>query len=174
MQTGNTFTYRHSELPEARPAIKSKIAALDVQIADLILRSQGNYRELEELAEVLDNCLDSCELNLNSIRIIADDIPQPIIQIITGHSPTVSIRDLSIEEKQIIFSTAITSSIAIEALAAICNKTPQQVAIELAEKAREFRQDVTTDQIESVIEELIEMWNAKPNQQIYNIELDND
>lgn len=174
MQTGNTFTYRHSELPVVRPAIKAEIAALDVQIADLTLRSQGNYRELEELAEVLDNCLDGCELNLSSIRIIADDIPQPIIQIITGNSPTVSMRDLSIEEKQIIFSTAITSSIAIEALASICHKTPQQVASELAEKAREFGEDVTTDQIESVIDELIEMWKAKPGQQIYSIELDSD
>ncbi len=112
MQTGNTFTYRHSELPVVRPAIKSEIAELDVRIADLILRSQGNYRELQELAEVLENCLDSCELNLSSIRIVADDIPQPIIQIITGGLHPISMKDLPMEEKQIIFSTAITSSIA--------------------------------------------------------------
>lgn len=174
MQTGNTFTYRHSELPTVRPAIKSEIAALDVQIADLVLRSQGNYRELEELAEILDNGLDGCELNLKSIRIIADEIPQPIIQIITGDLHPISMKDLPIEEKQIIFSTAITSSIAIEALASICNKTPQQVANELAEKARNFGGDLTTDLIDSVIDELIEMWKAKPAQQIYSIELDSD
>ena len=61
----NTYTYRHSELPPLRPEIKAQIVALDVRIADLILRIQGNYRELEELAEVLDSAADSCELNLN-------------------------------------------------------------------------------------------------------------
>ncbi|MEG4032162.1 MULTISPECIES: hypothetical protein, partial [unclassified Microcoleus] len=69
----NTFTYRHSDLPPVRPEIKAQIVALDCQIADLILKSQGNYRELEELAEVLDDSLNSCELNLNSIQIIPDD-----------------------------------------------------------------------------------------------------
>jgi hypothetical protein len=71
----NTFIYRHFELPPLRSEIKAEIVALDVQIADLILKSQGNYRELEELAEVLDNCLNSCKLNLNSIRIVPDDSP---------------------------------------------------------------------------------------------------
>ncbi len=42
----NTFTYRHSDLPPFRPEIKAEIVALDVHIADLILKSQGNYREL--------------------------------------------------------------------------------------------------------------------------------
>ncbi len=174
MQTGNTFTYQHSELPTVRPAIKSEIAELDVRIADLILRSQGNYRELQELSEVLENCLDSCDLNLSSIRIVADDIPQSTIQIITGDLHPISMKDLPMEEKQIIFSTALTSSIAIEALASICKKSPQQVANELAEKARDFGEDLTTDLIDSAIDELIEMWKAKPNQKVYRIELDSD
>jgi hypothetical protein len=58
----NTYTYRHSELPSLRPEIQAEIVALDVQLADLILKSQGNYRELQQLAEVLDNCLDICQL----------------------------------------------------------------------------------------------------------------
>ena len=73
----NTFTYRHSELPPIPPEIQAEIVGLDVQIADLILKSQGNYRALEQLTEILDNCLDSCELNLQFIRIIADDSSQP-------------------------------------------------------------------------------------------------
>lgn len=39
----NTYTYRHSELPPVRPEIKAEVVALDVQLADLILKSQGNY-----------------------------------------------------------------------------------------------------------------------------------
>ncbi|MEG5008490.1 hypothetical protein QUB17_33345, partial [Microcoleus sp. B5-C4] len=118
----NTFTYKHADLPAVRPEIKAEIIALGIHADDLILKSQGNYRELEELAETLDNCLDTCELNLNSIRIVAD-----------SNSPLPSMRDLPMEEKQIIFSTALTSSIAIEALASVFGKSPQQIASELAE-----------------------------------------
>ncbi|MEG4855660.1 hypothetical protein QUB10_32905, partial [Microcoleus sp. B5-D4] len=119
----NTFTYRHSDLPTFRPEIKAEIIAVGLHVDDLILKSQGNYRELEELAETLDNCLSTCELNLKSIQIIPDNSLQPHI----------SMRDLPMEEKQIIFSTALTSSIAIEALASVFGKSPQQIASELAE-----------------------------------------
>jgi hypothetical protein len=159
----NTFTYRHSELPAIRPAIKAEIVALDVQIADLILRSQGNYRELEELAEVLDSGADSCELNLNSIRIVADDSSQP---------KAISMMDLPMEQKQIVFSTALTSSIAIEALATIYGKTPQQVASELAESAKLATNTITSGQVNAAIEELLEVWGKKPGHTVYRIELD--
>lgn len=163
----NTFTYRHSELPAIRPAIKAEIVALDVRIADLILRSQGNYRELEELSEVLDSAADSCELNLNLIRIIADDSRLD--------SPTpISIMDLPIEQKHIIFSTALTSSIAIEALATIYGKTPLEVATELTKGAGKLGEPITIDQINATLEELIAMWRKMPCQKVYRIELDSD
>lgn len=160
----NIFTYRHSELPPVPPEIQAEIVAIDVRVADLILKSQGNYRALEQLAEILDNCLDSCELNLHSIRIIPDDSPQLVI----------SMTDLPAEEKQIIFSTALTSSIAIEALASIYRKTPQEVASELSETITGFGKNVTIDQIDAVLEELIERWKANPDRKVYRIELDRD
>ncbi|NQE38441.1 hypothetical protein E5S67_06226 [Microcoleus sp. IPMA8] len=158
----NTFTYRHSDLPPIRPQIQAEIVALDVQIADLILKSQGNYRELQQLAEVLDNCLDGCELNLNSIQIVADGSSQPPI----------GMMDLPMEEKQIIFSTALTSSIAIESLASIFGKSPQQIANELSEKAQEFTETVTSGKVNAVIEELLRVWRKEPGQTVYRIEVD--
>ncbi|WP_332961153.1 hypothetical protein [Microcoleus sp. AR_TQ3_B6] len=58
---------------------------------------------------MLDNCLDSCELNFNAIPIIADDSPQQCL----------NLTDLSKEEKQLILSTPITSTVAIKILAGI-------------------------------------------------------
>ncbi|MCC3451862.1 MAG: hypothetical protein JGK04_31230 [Microcoleus sp. PH2017_39_LGB_O_B] len=103
----NTFIYRHSDLPPVRPEVKAEIVGIDVHIADLILKSQGNYRELQELAEVLDNCLDSCELNLNSIRIVADNIPVPAVN---------TMANLPIGEQSVIFSTALFSNLLLVAL----------------------------------------------------------
>ncbi|MEG4497563.1 hypothetical protein QUB05_05670 [Microcoleus sp. F10-C6] len=157
----NTFTYRHADLPPVRPEIKAEIVALGIHVDDLILKSQGNFRELEELAETLDNGLDSCQLNLNSIRIVADD-----------SQPSISMRDLPMAEKQIIFSTALTSSIAIETLSSIFGKSPQQIASELSEKAQDFSETVTSGQVNAVIEELLQIWQKKPGQTVYRIEVE--
>ena len=130
----NTFTYRHSELPSLRPEIKAEIVGLDVQIADLILKSQGNFRELKELAEVLDDCLDSCELNLKSIQIIPDDDnPQPV------ESPTIT--DLPIQEQTMVFGTALFSAMVLSTLPKLTgadmdflvDKISEQINIEMAD-----------------------------------------
>ncbi|TAE87011.1 MAG: hypothetical protein EAZ83_00040, partial [Oscillatoriales cyanobacterium] len=97
MKTKNsTYTYRHSELPEISPEIKSEIVALDVWAANIIQKSVGNYRALEELMETLSDLLDSCELNLNSIRIIPDG------------SNECDATNLPIEQKQAVYSMNYT------------------------------------------------------------------
>lgn len=142
----NTFTYRHSDLPPVRPEIKAEIVALDVQIADLILRSQGNYRELEELAEILGNCLDTCELNLNSIRIIPDDSPQPA---------TIRMKDLSFEEKKLIFSCSRTNSVLLNLLSEIIGEPQEKIAHDIALQASIHQKPVSRNEIEQFIEEIM-------------------
>ncbi|MEG3907331.1 hypothetical protein QT979_08520 [Microcoleus sp. w2-18bC1] len=142
----NTFTYKHSELPALRPEIKAQIVGLDVQIADLILKSQGNYRELEELAEVLGDALNGCELNLNSIRIIADDSEQPA---------TVTMRDLPIEQKQLIYSCSNTNSILLNLLGEITGQPPDKLAHDIAVQASIHQQPVEEEKIEQFIENVM-------------------
>jgi hypothetical protein len=141
----NTFTYRHSELPPFRPEIKAEIVALDVQLADLILKSQGNYRELEELAEVLDNCLDTCQLNLQSIRIIADDTQQP---------PIVTMKDLPLEEKELIYSISFTNSVLLNLLSNLTKKKPEEIGEELAMLSSLHKEPPTVAEVEELITQL--------------------
>jgi hypothetical protein len=141
----NNYTYRHSDLPSVRPEIQAEIVALDVQLADLILRSQGNYRELEQLAEVLENCLDTCQLNLQSIRIIADDTQQP---------PVVTLKDLRLEDKQLIYSISFTNSVLFNFLSKITGKEPQKIAEEIAVNSSVYAQSPTRSEIEEVITKL--------------------
>ncbi|MEG3841517.1 hypothetical protein [Microcoleus sp. herbarium14] len=104
-------------------------------------------------------------MNLHYIRIIPDDSPQ---------SAAISMMDLPISEKQIIFSTALISSIAIEALASFYEKTPQEMASLLSEGICDRNMDITTDQVNAVLEDLIEISNAEPDWKVYTIELDSD
>jgi MarR-like DNA-binding transcriptional regulator SgrR of sgrS sRNA len=142
----NTYTYRHSELPPVRPEIKAEIVALDVQIADLILKSQGNYRELQELAEVLDSCLDTCELNLQSIRITADD---------TQQQPPVTMQDLPLKEKELIYSISFTNSVLLNYLSLITKKKPEDIGADLAVLSSVHKQQpLTLAEINNLITQL--------------------
>jgi hypothetical protein len=139
----HTFTYRHSDLPAFRPEIKAEIIALGLHVDDLILKSHGNYLELEELAETLDNSLNTCELNFNSIRIIPDDSPQP---------GTVSLRDLPIEQKQLIYSCLRTNSILLTWLSQTLHKSCEELAREIADLMSVHGKSVGPKQIEEFIE----------------------
>ena len=133
-------------MPSIPPEIQAEIVALDVQIADLILKSQGNYRALEQLAEILDNCLDSCELNLNSIRIIPDDNPRP---------SAVSMKDLPLDEKQLIYSCSFTNSLLLNILADTLSVSPEELAKDIAANALAHHTPVTDDQVNDFVNGLL-------------------
>jgi MarR-like DNA-binding transcriptional regulator SgrR of sgrS sRNA len=140
----NTYTYRHSDLPSVRPEVQAEIVALDVQLADLILKSQGNYRELEQIAEVLDRCMDTCQLNLQSIRIIADDTQQPIA----------TLKDLALEDKELIYSISFTNSVLLNLLSSLTHRQPEEIGKELALLASLHKQTPTVAEIDELITQL--------------------
>jgi hypothetical protein len=141
----NNYTYLHSDLPSVRPEIQAEIVALDVQLADLILKSQGNYRELEQLAEVLENCLYTCQLNLQSIRIIADDTQQP---------PVVTLKDLRLEDKRLIYAISFTNSVLLNLLSNISGKEPQRIGEQIAVFFCLRTEPPTRSEVEEVITKL--------------------
>jgi hypothetical protein len=140
----SNYTYRHSDLPSVRPEIQAEIVALDVQVADLILKSQGNYRELKQLAEVLDSCLDTCQLNLQSIRIIADDTQHPIV----------TLEDLALEDKELIYSISFTNSVLLNLLSTLTHKKPEELGRELARLASSNKPTPTVAEIDELITQL--------------------
>ncbi|MEG4964836.1 MULTISPECIES: hypothetical protein [unclassified Microcoleus] len=147
----NTFTYRHSDLPSIRPEIKAEIVALGLHADDLILKSQGNYRELEELAETLSNSLDTCELNLQSIRVIPDDSPQPT---------AISLQDLPIELKQLIWSCSYTNSLLLKCLSAQRNITHEELVAEINKHSAIYARVPTVKEAEQFVDELTEANNS--------------
>jgi hypothetical protein len=142
----NTYTYRHSELPSVRPEIQSEIVALDVQLADLILKSQGNYRELQQLAEVLDEALNTCEVNLQSIRIVSD--------VSNGTQQQIGLKYLRLEDKELIYSISFTNSILLNLLSSFTQKKPEEMGKELAQLAAIHKILPTVAEIDELITQL--------------------
>jgi hypothetical protein len=69
----NNETNEAAKYPAARPEIMAQIVAIDCQLADLILKSQGNARELDELVGMLDAHLACCEFDRDSLLLGVPD-----------------------------------------------------------------------------------------------------
>lgn len=158
----NTFTYKHSELPALRPEIKAQIVALDVQIADLILKSQGNYRELEELAEVLDDALNSCNLNLESIRIIADDSPE---------TPAVTLTDLPMEQQTMIFSTALFNAMVLSSLQKVTGADINYLVAAISIQINTEMEQISEKQITEALAAYLAQYQENPMQQGFKVKI---
>jgi hypothetical protein len=158
----HTFTYRHSDLPPVRPEIKAQIVTLDCQLADLILKSQGNYRELEELAEVLDDFLNSCELNLKSIQIISDDSPIP---------PAVTLTDLPMEQQTMIFCTAMFNAMVLSSLEKITGGDVNYLIAAISMQINTEMESISDTQITEALASYLAKYQENPMQQGFKVQI---
>ena len=151
-------------MPPVRPEIKAEIVALDVHIADLILKSCGNFRELEELAEVLDDGLNSCELNLKSIQIIPDDAnPQPV--------QSASIIDLPIQQQAIVFSTALFSAIVLSTLQKVTSVEGEFLIDKISEQVNAEMAEITDEQITAALKDHLTQYQENPMQSTFELKI---
>ena len=91
--------------------IQSEIAAIDFTVSNSILKFQGHYLALLGLAETLADGLNSAESNLCDIHVIPDGGEPELLPRAIGFT------DLPAKEKQLLISTAITSTVAIKMIA---------------------------------------------------------
>jgi hypothetical protein len=101
MTSPSIYTYRQSELPPMTDEIQAEIAEINFNVANLILKIQGNYHALSHLVEILADGLNSAESNLCSIRIIPDGGEPELLPRAIGFT------ELPVREKQLLVSTAL-------------------------------------------------------------------
>ncbi|MCY7383319.1 MAG: hypothetical protein LH628_12190, partial [Microcoleus sp. CAN_BIN18] len=132
------------ELPPMPPGLEVAVAELDTQIAGLICENIGNYLALRELSEMLSDCIDTCELNLNSIQIVSD-----------GTKEQYSLKKLPLEQKRLIYSCSFTNSVLLDLLSNLTEQSPEDIAKEIATKARIYSKPPTTAELEEFIDQLL-------------------
>jgi hypothetical protein len=165
MEPPNTYTYRPSELPPMTDEIKSEIAEIDFNVANLILKIQGNYSALGALAETLADGLNSAELNLQCIRIIADGGEPELLPRAIG------LTDLPMREKQLLISTAITSTVATKVLAGIFGCDFGQAASHVRQISQAEFSAMSPEQIEKAVAELEKELRENPDGGGFTIEI---
>ncbi len=143
-------------MPPITDEMKSEIAEVDFNTANLILKFQGNYRALSELAETLADSLDSCEMNLQCIQIISDGDGE-------GPARAIGLADLPLQEKRIIVSTVIAHAVATRTLSNLLERDLEQVMFEVKEVVEIEYGELTQELLDSVLNQLTEQVRESPH-----------
>jgi hypothetical protein len=122
----------------ARPEITAEIVALDCLLADLILKCQGNARELDHLVGVLDNHLADCEMGRDNLLGIESDRP-------------LTMTDLPIVEQKMIFGAGLFSAYLLETVATITQTDPELLGEKISEKVNEAMAKIPKDEITNTL-----------------------
>lgn len=148
MNNPNTYTYRQSELPEFTDAMKAEIAAVDHLVGNLLSKLQGNPLALNYLYEILQDGLNSCDLNLASIQIVSDGYKS---------ESKITLVDLPIDQKRIVFDTAFTNTVMLKVVASLSGDSMTVAASKIASVTADelLRFEPTDEAVEKAISDLV-------------------
>lgn len=126
------------KIPPARSEITAEIVAIDCLLADLILKCQGNARELDNLVGVLDNHLAACEMERDNLLGIESERP-------------LTMTDLPIIEQKMIFGSGLFSAFLLEAVAKLTQSDPELLGEKISEKVNEHMAEIPPDEITNTL-----------------------
>lgn len=144
--------------------IKSEIAEIDFNVANLILKFQGNYYALLTLAETLAGCMNEAEDNLHKIRIIPDGGEPKLLPRAIGFT------DLPTREKQLLISTAITSTVAIRMIATLLGCNFHEAANHISNVSAAQFETMTPEQMEDAVAILAQSLHEQPDKSFFVIQ----
>lgn len=98
-------TNETAKYPPARGEITAETIALDCQLGDLILKCQGNARELDELAGMLDAHLAVCEEARDELMGFNTEQPAPF-----------DLTDLPADQQRLVLESAVFGGLALQTL----------------------------------------------------------
>jgi hypothetical protein len=134
----NNLNEDSPKFPPAKPEITAEIVALDSLLADLILKCQGNARELDDLVGVLDNHLATCEMERDNLLGIESERP-------------LTMTDLPIIEQKMIFGSGLFSAYLLEAVAQMTQTDPELLGEKISEKVNEAITEIPNDEITNTL-----------------------
>jgi hypothetical protein len=154
----NNETNDAAKYPAARPEIMAQIVAIDCQLADLILKSQGNARELDELVGRLDAHLAGCEFDRDSLLGVRAQGPSPA-------PPTMT--DLSADEQRLIIECALFGAVGLETLRMLTHADVEFLMNKLQEGVNMIATDMTKEQITESLHKYLKLHNENLSKQVF-------
>jgi hypothetical protein len=154
----NNETNEAAKYPTARPEIIAEIVTIDCQLTDLVLKCQGNARELDELTGVLDQHLASCEFDRDSLLLGVPDRPSPALLTMTN---------LPAHEQRLIIEAALFGAVGLEALRLLTHADIQFLINQLLEGVNIIASEMTEEEITEGLHKYLKMHNENLVKQVF-------
>jgi hypothetical protein len=122
--------------PPARPELTAEIVALDCLLADLIVKCQGNARELDRLGGVLDDHLATCEQARDTLLGLSIQERQEL-----------TMTDLPMSQQRMIFAAGLTNAYLLEELGVIYKTDPLLIGEKISLRVNLQMADIQPEQI---------------------------
>jgi hypothetical protein len=156
----NNKTNEAAKYPAARPEIMAEIVALDCQLADLILKCQGNARELDEVTGMLDAHLACSEFDRDSLLLgVPDRCLPPAL-------PTMT--DLPVHEQRLIIEAALFGAVGLETLRRLTHADIQFLINQLSEGVNMIASEMTEEEITESLHKYLKMHNEILVKQVFH------
>ncbi|EGK89268.1 hypothetical protein D0A34_23695 [Microcoleus vaginatus PCC 9802] len=139
-------TNEAAKYPTVRPEITAETIALDCQLADLILKCQGNARELDELAGMLDAHLGCCEEARDSLMGFNTEHPEPL-----------DMTDLPADQQRLILESAVFGGLAMQTLQNLTDKDVAFLMERLSEGVKTITGKLNDKQVTESLQNYLEM-----------------
>lgn len=144
--------------------IESEIGEIGFNVANSILKFKGNYLALLKLAETLADGLNSAESNLHDIHVIPDDGEPELLPRAIGFT------DLPTREKQLLVSTAITSTVAIKMVATMFGCSFGDAAAHISSISESQFETMSPEQMEDAVARLAKELHEQPDESFFVIQ----
>lgn len=135
-----------SKYPPARPEITAEVIALDCHLADLTLKCQGNARELDELAGMLDAHLAVCEEARDELMGFSTEQPAPI-----------DLTDLPADQQRLILESAVFGGVALQTLQKLSHADVEFLMQRLSEGVKIITGEMDDEKITESLKRYLKM-----------------
>jgi len=162
----NNETNEAAKYPAARPEIIAQIVALDCQLADLILKCQGNARELDKVTGMLDAHLACSEFDRDSLLLgVPDRCQSPALLTMT---------DLPAHEQRLIIEAALFGAVGLETLRLLTHADIQFLINQLSEGVNMIASEMTEEEITEGLHKYLKMHNENLVKQVFNSKIQSE
>lgn len=135
-----------AKYPSVRPEITAQTIALDCQLADLILKCQGNARELDELAGMLDAHLACCEEARDSLMGFSTEQPASF-----------DLTDLPADQQRLILESAVFGGVALKTLQMLTHADVEFLIQQLSEGVKICTGEMDDKKVTESLKKFLEM-----------------
>ncbi len=132
--------------PPVRSEIAAQIVALDCLLADLILKCQGNARELDELVGVLDAHLACCEEARDSLMGFDDNLLTRL-----------DMTDLPADQQRLILESAVFGGVALETLRKLTHADVEFLMQQLSDGVKIITGEMSDQKITEILDRYLKV-----------------